>query len=396
MTGSRDASNPLILFERRQGYAPELSFIVPVYNTALYVRDTLDSLVSGNRASHEIIVVDDGSTDESLRVLTEWAANCSTDIVIVSQTNRGLGSARNTGLRFAHGDFVAFADSDDLFDGAVYASLIKLCRTHGSQVAIGGAICVGRSAADALRIWPFPDTSLLHACVPPSGVVTTTAAREPRLLRLEPNANRSVIKRSLLDETSIRFPEGLLFEDFPFHAKLMAVASSVTLSTLTLLYYLDGRPGQITKEKGQRRFDILTICQLLSADRDILHLPIPAGAALIGQVTRAVYWCGTHVPRGARNIFFQKACRAITAFPAPWIMAYLESDLSDLRERLICSALAGDVPDFLVMATLGERNLIPAVRLGLSRYGKPIRGRALELTRHRVREALPRPFRRQT
>lgn len=100
----------------------KVSVVIPVYNTADYLHDTLASITGQTLRDIEIIVVNDGSTDSSLSVAETFAAS-DLRVRIVSQPNKGLSEARNTGLRLVTGDYVYFMDSDDLLD----ADALELC-----------------------------------------------------------------------------------------------------------------------------------------------------------------------------------------------------------------------------------------------------------------------------
>lgn len=114
--------------------APKVSVCVPVYNASNYLSDCLDSLVNQSLMDIEIICVDDGSTDNSLEVLQEYAQkHCN--IKVVHQNNQGLGGARDTGLKYATGDFIGFLDADDIADTKMYETLYQLAIENHSEVA---------------------------------------------------------------------------------------------------------------------------------------------------------------------------------------------------------------------------------------------------------------------
>jgi len=94
---------------------PVVSVIIPVYNVASYLRECLDSLVNQTLAELEFIYINDGSTDDSLRILNEYAAK-DNRFVIISQENQGQGAARNRGIEIARGEYIAFVDPDDWVD----------------------------------------------------------------------------------------------------------------------------------------------------------------------------------------------------------------------------------------------------------------------------------------
>ena len=93
----------------------KLSVIIPVYNVEEYLEKCLDSAIEENAADYEIICVNDGSTDSSPDILRSYAEKYPDLIRVISTENRGLGSACNTGIREASGEYVVFLDSDDCF-----------------------------------------------------------------------------------------------------------------------------------------------------------------------------------------------------------------------------------------------------------------------------------------
>ena len=101
-----------------------ISVIIPIYNLENYLTNCLDSLLAQTYADMEVILVDDGSTDESLAICREYAAKDSRFKVIV-KTNGGVSSARNTGLDAATGNFIAFVDGDDIVSPDYFECLLN-------------------------------------------------------------------------------------------------------------------------------------------------------------------------------------------------------------------------------------------------------------------------------
>lgn len=101
-----------------------ISVIIPVYNVEKYLNRCVESVIDQTYANLEIILVDDGSTDESTKICDDWKAKDSR-ISVIHKANGGLASARNAGLEMATGDFVSFIDSDDYIDKALYTDMVK-------------------------------------------------------------------------------------------------------------------------------------------------------------------------------------------------------------------------------------------------------------------------------
>lgn len=93
----------------------KVSVIVPVYNGEKYLKDTLDSILSQSLSDFEVICVDDGSTDASGKIISEYCKN-DERVKLVCQENEHAGIARNNGMKHAEGKYLVFWDSDDLFD----------------------------------------------------------------------------------------------------------------------------------------------------------------------------------------------------------------------------------------------------------------------------------------
>ncbi len=116
---------------------PKVSVIVPCYNTEKYVASCLDSLLGQSLSDIEIICIDDNSTDATLRVLKKYAAQDSRIIVKSQKQNSGVSVARNTGVRHASGEYIAFVDSDDTVDSDFYEKLYNAAKKENADIARG-------------------------------------------------------------------------------------------------------------------------------------------------------------------------------------------------------------------------------------------------------------------
>src|SRR5690606_31389578 len=116
--------------------SPTLSVILPIYNVAPYLSDCLTSLASQRFSDLEVIMVNDGSTDESAEIAAAFAQRDSR-FRLISQANAGLGAARNAGLPHASGKYLMFVDSDDALPGYAAEVLISALEQTGSDFATG-------------------------------------------------------------------------------------------------------------------------------------------------------------------------------------------------------------------------------------------------------------------
>lgn len=94
---------------------PQVSIVVPAYNVAPYLGETLDSVLAQTRSDYEIVLVNDGSTDDTAQVVESYRDRFNGKLVYVWQENRGLAAARNTAIRTARGHYIALLDGDDVW-----------------------------------------------------------------------------------------------------------------------------------------------------------------------------------------------------------------------------------------------------------------------------------------
>lgn len=127
--------------------SPRISVIVPVYNTAAYLRKCLDSLTGQTLEDIEIVCVDDGSTDESPIILEEYAARDGR-VRVLRQENQGAGAARNNGLAHARGTYVMFCDSDDF----MALDALELMGGQCEQDAADVCVCAGERFYESLEL----------------------------------------------------------------------------------------------------------------------------------------------------------------------------------------------------------------------------------------------------
>ena len=109
-----------------------ISVIIPAYNVAAYIGETLDSLLAQTYTDYEAVVVNDGSTDDTEQVIASYRASLGNRLVYVKQSNGGLANARNAGLRVARGRYVALLDADDLWAPEFLAKMQALLESDST------------------------------------------------------------------------------------------------------------------------------------------------------------------------------------------------------------------------------------------------------------------------
>ena len=113
----------------------ELSIIVPVYNTAQYLPQCIESILKQSFKNWELILIDDGSTDGSAEICEEWAQK-DARIKVIHKVNSGQADCRNQALEICQGDYIGFVDSDDWIEESMYEVLMDDLKTTNSDIAI--------------------------------------------------------------------------------------------------------------------------------------------------------------------------------------------------------------------------------------------------------------------
>lgn len=124
----------------------KVSVILPVYNTGKYLRQCLESIENQTLKNFEVFCVDDGSTDDSVEIISEYVKKDSR-FHLLEQKNAGGGAARNHGMEAAKGEYLAFLDSDDFFEpGLLEKQAKRLDETKGRSLCLQGALLARRSS----------------------------------------------------------------------------------------------------------------------------------------------------------------------------------------------------------------------------------------------------------
>jgi CDP-glycerol glycerophosphotransferase len=219
-----------------------LSVVVPVYNVEDYLEECLRSLADQSLRDLEVVMVDDGSTDGSAAIARRFAAE-DARFRLVSQSNAGLGAARNTGIREARGEFLAFVDSDDLVPSEAYARMVSSLDASGSDFATGNVFRLranGRTEQSPMFREPMAKCR------------TATHVTRDWPLLYDRIACNKVFRRAFWDRHSFAFPEGVLFEDIPVILPAHFFAASVDVLHETVYLWRD-RDGSITTRRARPR-----------------------------------------------------------------------------------------------------------------------------------------------
>lgn len=209
---------------------PLVSVVMPVYNVQDFLADSLDCAVHQTYENIEIVMIDDGSTDDSLAIARDWANN-DHRIRVIHQPNGGVSAARNTGLRAATGEYIYFFDPDDRME----LNLIEWCMTAMKNFAAD----VVMFKFDTISVTGNPmKSSYTHNDYADTQVLTPSDAIKQQLRSdIAGYLWTFIAKASLYREQNLSFPEGRKIEDLARICNILGEAQKVVRLPQTLYHY---------------------------------------------------------------------------------------------------------------------------------------------------------------
>lgn len=223
------------------GNEVKLSIIVPVYNVEKYIERCLMSLLAQSFDCYEIIVVNDGTKDSSMKYVYTLQQN-NDNVLVVNRENGGLSAARNTGIHHARGEYLFFCDSDDAISTDCLPILYQEAKSKQLDMLLFDAILAYDEEPFVLQEQNFYDRGDVT-----DGILTGTEMLT-ELLRCggySASACLYLIRRELLFQNKIFFYEGIIHEDELFTPVALAVSQKVEHRNWTF-YHRYIRPGSIT------------------------------------------------------------------------------------------------------------------------------------------------------
>jgi glycosyltransferase involved in cell wall biosynthesis len=306
-----------------------VTVIIPTYNRAALLPQAINSLLAQTRKPDEIIVVDDGSTDDTRDILASYGASITT----IFQPNRGLPGARNTGLSAAHGDFLVFLDSDDLLAPHGIERFAQVLEADpGVTVAYSDSQLID---IEGHNLGLF---SQYHPVPRPSGLILAELA----LHNLFPPC-AAMVRR--IDLGTVIFDESLKsgLEDFDFWLRLAGSHQFTYINEPLVCYRVHtammSSKAHLMAESEvfvqQRVFDMPQFKHLTERQRARIYCSHGTKRAMLGQLS------------GARH-YFSQAIRTEPLYPTGYILMVFSllgltgfSTLIKLRRKIAGNRIAG-------------------------------------------------------
>ena len=220
---------------------PKVSVIVPFYNVEGYIEKCLDTLVNQTLEDIEIILVNDGSKDNSILIAKKFLENYPKKIFYLEKENGGLSDARNFGIPYAKGEYIAFLDSDDYVEKNMYEEMYALAKKENSDMV------------QCNFYWEYIDKNKKKI-----GDVQKYSNKKELITKGRVEAWNKLIKREILENEEIRFPKGLRYEDVEFTYKLAPYLEKVSFIDKPFIHYIQ-RQNSISNSQNEKTAEIFDI-----------------------------------------------------------------------------------------------------------------------------------------
>ena len=225
-----------------------ISIIVPVYNVEKYLKKCVYSILNQSYKNLEVILVNDGSTDNSGKICDELSREDSR-IKVYHKDNGGLSDARNYGVAKANGEYVGFVDSDDYIDQYMYENLYKAIRKYNTQIAECGITRVYKNN----KLRPHYDGEEYSLVVDREGYLK-------EYLENRKVYGAAVCKLLSIDLAKVlKFPDGKVYEDVFYTLELLKKVDKYTLISGNYYYYYIRGNSITTKTFSSRDMDYIEI-----------------------------------------------------------------------------------------------------------------------------------------
>jgi glycosyltransferase involved in cell wall biosynthesis len=233
----------------------KVSVIIPVYNSAPYIRECLDSVQKQTLKEIEIIVINDGSCDESLEILEQYAQK-DARFILRDQKNSGQSVCRNRGVTIASAPYICFVDSDDTIELEMLEQLLTTIKKSQSDIVTTAYKIISLDGSFSISSREFDGSRAISDPATPGYTCGY------------------LYKKSLFTHNAIAFPEGIYFEDQLTSLELLFYAQKViSIAEPLYNYYMrqDSTTHTLSKQKIENIFDVIEVIEHFFKKKDLLE-----------------------------------------------------------------------------------------------------------------------------
>jgi len=272
-----------------------ISIIVPIYNAEKYLHQCIESILSQTYKNLEIILINDGSTDNSLNICNYYKS-IDSRIIVIDKPNEGVSATRNLGIRIAKGDYIGFVDADDYIEKNMFEVLLTKIKNDKSQLC-------------AMTLYIVNNYGKGKFIYKNNNMISGNEALKQLLLLKFPTSvwaylySKKVIKKNYFNE-EIHF-----FEDFEFNYRILSTIDKVSICDLKLYNYRTHGNSTNSQKINDRRITCLKICDSIKKDlenkgRDIVKIAVYFRAHLLISVIASL-----SKSKNADDKYFKIVCK---------------------------------------------------------------------------------------
>ena len=214
----------------------KLSVIIPVYNVENYIDRCLNSVIEQTIEDIEIIIVNDGSTDSSQKIIEKYINQYPNRIKYLEKENGGLSSARNFALPYAKGEYIAFLDSDDYIEKDMYEQMYNKAIEEDADLV------------ECDFIWEYPNKKRLD-------IGKEYSNKKEAIEKARVVAWNKLYRREIIKKHNLKFPEGLRYEDVEFFYKFVPFIEKISFVRKCFVHYTQ-RQNSIANTQNSKTRDI--------------------------------------------------------------------------------------------------------------------------------------------
>lgn len=230
-----------------------LSIIIPIYNAANHITRSVDCVLQQSMQDFELILVNDGSTDDSYEICSKYAA-LDKRIKLISQEHQGVSSARNTGLNHAKGKFILFFDSDDIVSPDMAEELVKLIGIHG--IAISGVCKINEKGETLTKI---PKEVVYQA----DRWETIASMYKDKYFSYQGFLWNKLYRRDIIEQYNVQFHEELAYnEDRTFNIEYLLHCETAIVTTKPYYHYIVWQGSSMGKSDPDNKWTTFTAFEI--------------------------------------------------------------------------------------------------------------------------------------
>lgn len=260
----------------------KVSVILPVFNEERYIKATLDSIINQNFNDYEVIVIDDGSSDDTLNIVEKTFEGLSLPHQIVHQENAGVSAARNKGISLSRGEYIVFVDGDDY----ILTNHLSQLYNEGYDFGLTQMVKKENDNFSNIHYYGFEEIS------------TEDFIRLELEMKIPFNFVQLSYKTDIIKKYNLKFREDVTYgEDTDFAIRALSYGNSIKISNEITYYYIQHQDSLISTSK-LKRFDYIPVLEDLALFFKNQNRSDLAELIYTSRIPRAIF--------GNMNYFFYK------------------------------------------------------------------------------------------